>query len=130
MLAREVIGRQRSGCREAGKQADAIQGQPVPHLGDDRQPENREHESGPHPGAHRLAPDEPDPEDDQDRSEVLQQQGDPDRQPGDGHEVEPLDQADSDDPHHDQESQFARTYPQRGRADDKQEQHQDDGRAE
>ncbi len=53
-------------------------------------PTSARRDGDPHPRVHLLAADEPHPQDDQHRCEVLDQQGDAERQPGDRHVVRQL----------------------------------------
>ena len=71
--------------------AEPVERQAVPDLADHREPADRQHERRPHPRMDVLAADEPHPEHDEHRAEVLQQQRDAERQPVDRDVVRPLD---------------------------------------
>jgi hypothetical protein len=70
---------------------------PRPDLRHEREPDDDEREGGPGAAAHRLVPDEPRPQGDQHRRRELEQQPDPDREPVDSDEVQPLHEREADD---------------------------------
>ncbi len=76
-------------------------------VDDQRQPGERERERDPDPPAHLLVEDVARPERDEERPEVLDQQRDPDREPVDREEVEPLHEGEAADAEHREERQLA-----------------------
>ena len=78
----------------------------APEVDDERQPSERQDQRGPHPPPDRLLEDEPGVERDQDRRDVLDQEGDPDLEPVDRHEIEELDEGQADDAEEEEERQL------------------------
>ena len=95
----------RSGQRR--DDSEPVEREAAPELDDERETDHRQDERQPEPAPDRLLVDRPGPERDQDRSEVLEQQRDPDRQPPDRDEVEPLHECDACDPEDDQIGELA-----------------------
>ena len=101
----EGVGQRR---REAGRDAAAVERDPAPDLDDEREAGERKGEGEPDPSAHVLAIDEPRPERDEERREVLEEERDPDRQPVDRDEVEPLHEREPADAEQDEQGKLAR----------------------
>jgi len=68
----------------------------VPDLDDECEPCERDDERSPDPATDRLVKDEPCPEGDEDRRDILDQERDTDVQPVDREEVGPLDEGQPD----------------------------------
>ena len=97
-LAHEVVDRERDGREQARPTTPiAVEREPVPDLRHEREAAEHEREGGPDAPAHRLVPGEPCPQRDQHRRRELEEQPDPDRQPVDRDEVEPLHEREADD---------------------------------
>ena len=96
MLGHEDIGRIGQRGDEAGEHADPVQRRAsAPELDDEREPEQGEGDCEPEPATHGLVDVEPGPERDEDRREVVDDEGDPDVEPLDADEVEELDEGEA-----------------------------------
>ena len=91
----------------SAKAMPAVESVPPPtEVDDHREADERQRERDPDPAAHGLVEDVARPERDE-RGEVLDQQRDPDREPVDREEVEPLHEREPADPEHGEERQLA-----------------------
>ena len=97
MLAGEVVRGERAGCEKARRDSDRVEPDVLPDLRDERQPGEGERKGGPDTPPHGLVPYEPRPQRDEHRGGELEQEADPDREPLDRDEVEPLDEGEADD---------------------------------
>src|SRR5205823_9869233 len=99
---------------ERSENADRVQRPALPDLGDEGQPDESQAERKPD-----APPDGPmqhvaRPEGDDQRREVLDQERDPDREPVDGEEVEPLDERHAADAERDEKRELGPSEPQGG----------------
>jgi hypothetical protein len=89
-LGEQHVDRERNGPGQRGGNPEAVERQPVPHLHHEGEAGESERSRDPDPPPHVPPEREPHPECDQQRRQVLDQQGDPDREALDREEVEPL----------------------------------------
>ena len=119
VLPREVVRRERARGQEARDDADGVEPDVLPHLAHEHEPGKRQRERGPDPAAHGLVPDEPRPQRDEHGGGELEQEPDPDRQPLDRDEVEPLDEREADDAVEDEQRELVACDPEpAGRRDE------------
>jgi ribonuclease E len=122
----------REGERPAESRDDAEAVKPsvgaAPDLDDQRQARERQREGDPEPWPNWAVDDEPHPERDEERGQVLDQQRDPDLEPVDRQEVEPLDEREPADPEDGEEGELAAGHPQDARPREGEHRHQADRR--
>ena len=92
----------------AEKRIPALESPAAVRVDDQGEPGEGEHQREPDPSPHLLAKHHSRPDGDQHGRHVLNQQRDPDREPMDGEEVEPLDKRDPEHPERRQEHELAR----------------------
>ena len=108
MLREQDVEGVRDGARQRERDPGRRQALPAAEdVDDQREPGQRQREGDPDSPPHGVVVDEPGPEGDEQRRQVLDQQRDPDRQAVNGEEVEPLHEGKTGDPEHDEIRQFA-----------------------
>ena len=111
----ERVGRGRQGGKEDPRGRD---GAAPPDVDDQREPDEGERQREPDPATDRLLEDVARPEGDEERREILDEERDPDREPVDREEVEPLHEREPADPEEGEERQLAGAHAQPRRARD------------
>jgi hypothetical protein len=102
---------------ECGQDSEPVECDAAPEVDDEREPAEREDQRCPDPSSDRLLEDEPCPERDQHRGDVLDQQRDTDLEPVDRDEVEELHEREAGDAEEEEERQLSALIRRlRGRA--------------